>query len=251
MKPTFLNGEKPLLTLLFTGKNPEEIIEKVNLAIQDGVEGFCLQTCQMEEQYHNRENYRKIFAAMGNRPIYVTNYRHGVNETASDQTIGEGLVELAESGATLCDVMGDLFDPQPGEMTTNPEAIKKQMQLIGRLHKAGAEVIMSSHVLTFTPAERVLEIALAQQERGADIVKIVTGAETMEEQLENLRITYLLKKELNTPFLFLSGGECQLHRRIGPMLGCCMYLCSLDDEEEPKPVQPMLRKIKAIRDNWR
>lgn len=160
MKPTFLNGEKPLLTLLFTGKNPEEIIEKVTLALQDGVEGFCLQTCQMEEQYHNRENYRKIFAAMGNRPIYVTNYRHGVNETASDQTIGEGLVELAESGATLCDVMGDLFDPQPGEMTTNPEAIKKQMQLIGRLREAGAEVIMSSHVLTFTPAERVLEIAL-------------------------------------------------------------------------------------------
>lgn len=110
---------------------------------------------------------------------------------------------------------------------------------------------MSSHVLVFTPAERVLEIALAQQERGADIVKIVTGADTMEEQLENLRITNLLKKELKTPFLFLSGGECQLHRRIGPMLGCCMYLCSLDDEEEPKPVQPMLRKIKAIRDNWR
>ena len=89
------------------------------------------------------------------------------------------------------------------------------------------------------------------KERGADIVKIVTGAETMEEQLENLRITYLLKKELNAPFLFLSGGECQLHRRMGPMLGCCMYLCSLNDEEEPKPVQPMLRKIKAIRDNWR
>lgn len=251
MKPTFLTYEQPLLTLLFSGKTPAEVAGKVTRAIREGAEGFCLQTCQLEAQYRNREDYRKIFSAMENRPVYVTNYRHGVNETASDQTIAEGLVELAESGATLCDVMGDLFDPQPGELTVNPEAVQKQKQLIRRIHQAGAEVIMSSHVLVFTPAERVLEIALAQQERGADIVKIVTGADTMEEQLENLRITNLLKKELKTPFLFLSGGECQLHRRIGPMLGCCMYLCSLDDEEEPKPVQPMLRKIKAIRDNWR
>ena len=251
MKPTFLTYEQPLLTLLFSGKTPAEVAGKVTRAIREGAEGFCLQTCQLEAQYRNREDYRKIFSAMENRPVYVTNYRHGVNETASDQTIAEGLVELAESGATLCDVMGDLFDPQPGELTVNPEAVQKQKQLIRRIHQAGAEEIMSSHVLVFTPAERVLEIALAQQERGADIVKIVTGADTMEEQLENLRITNLLKKELKTPFLFLSGGECQLHRRIGPMLGCCMYLCSLDDEEEPKPVQPMLRKIKAIRDNWR
>ena len=264
MKPTFLTYEQPLLTLLFSGKTPAEVAGKVTRAIREGAEGFCLQTCQLEAQYRNREDYRKIFSAMENRPVYVTNYRHGVNETASDQTIAEGLVELAESGATLCDVMGDLFGPQPGELTVNPEAVQKQKQLIRRIHQAGAEVIMSSHVLVFTPAERVLEIALAQQERGAYggagfIVGVVQvfeiGAQVADAhddvRLQNLRITNLLKKELKTPFLFLSGGECQLHRRIGPMLGCCMYLCSLDDEEEPKPVQPMLRKIKAIRDNWR
>ena len=58
-------------------------------------------------------------------------------------------------------------------------------------------------VLHFLPADEVLEIALSQQERGADIVKIVTGASSMDEQLENLRITHLLKKELKVPFLFL------------------------------------------------
>ena len=110
---------------------------------------------------------------------------------------------------------------------------------------------MSSHVCRFISAEEVLDIALRQQSRGADIVKIVTGAETIEEQLENLRITALLKKELKVPFLFLSGGQCNIHRRIGPELGCCMYLCSLDDSVDPKPIQPMLRKVKAIRDNFR
>lgn len=250
MKPTFLNCEKPLLTLLFSGNDPDEIRETVNRGIQDGAEAFCLQTCQMDARYHNLEIYGEIFTAMGNRPVYVTNYRKGVNEGVSDQKIADGLLELAESGATLCDVMGDLFDPQPGEMTYRPEAVRKQKYLIEKLHETGAEVLISSHVLHFLPADEVLDIALSQQERGADIVKIVTGASSMDEQLENLRITHLLKKDLKVPFLFLSGGQCELHRRIGPMLGCCMYLCSLDDTGEPVPVQPMLRKVKAIRDNW-
>jgi 3-dehydroquinate dehydratase type I len=143
--------------------------------------------------------------------------------------------------------MGDMFDRQPGEMTTDPAAVEKQKKLIVDLHEAGVEVLMSSHVLKFTPAEEVLEIARRQQERGVDIVKIVTGAENMEQQLENLRITNLLKQELKVPFLFLSGGECGLHRRIGPMLGCCMYLCTPNGSTG---VQPNLIDIIAYRENY-
>ena len=39
--------------------------------------------------------------------------------------------------------------------------------------------------------------------RGADVSKIVTDANDMEQQIENLRITNLLKKELGIPFLLL------------------------------------------------
>ena len=109
---------------------------------------------------------------------------------------------------------------------------------------------MSSHTYAFRSAERVLEIALEQQKRGADIVKIVTGADSMEQQLENLRITELLKRELKIPFLFLSVGECRLHRRIGPMLGSCMWLCVQEHDELSTPAQPLLRNVKAIRDNF-
>jgi len=148
-------------------------------------------------------------------------------------------------------VMGDMFKPTPDEMTTDPVAVDQQMKLIEQLHKEGAEVLMSSHVSQYLTAEQVLAYALNQQSRGVDIVKIVTKANTMEQQLENLRITDLLKNELKVPYLFLSGGMSEIHRRIGPMLGCCMYLCSLDDTVDPKPVQPMIRRIKMIRDNWR
>jgi hypothetical protein len=60
--------------------------------------------------------------------------------------------------------MGDYFDRTEGELTMNEDAIKKQMKLIDELHGKGAEVLMSSHVLKYTPAERVLEIALEHQD---------------------------------------------------------------------------------------
>lgn len=81
----------------------------------------------------------------------------------------------------------------------------KQKRLIDKIHGMGKEVLISSHIYKFTEAEKVLEIAYAHQSRGADIVKIVTGAGN-EEKIENLRITNLLKKELDVPFLFLSAG---------------------------------------------
>ena len=53
---------------------------------------------------------------------------------------------MADCGAELCDIMGDYFDKQPGEMTYNETAVKKQRNLIDKLHKRGAEVLMSTHI---------------------------------------------------------------------------------------------------------
>ena len=107
---------------------------------------------------------------------------------------------------------------------------------------------MSSHILKFTPAEQVLAVAREQKRRGADIIKIVTRADTMEEQIENLRITDLLKRELGAPFLFLSGNECSIHRRLGLKLGCCMALCVYEHDHQSTPAQPLLETMKRIRD---
>ena len=125
---------------------------------------------------------------------------------------------------------------------------KKSKELIRKIHDKGAKVLMSSHVLKYIPAERVLEIALEHQNRGADICKIVTCADTMEEQIENLKIINMLKENLKIPFLFLSGGECSILRRIGGELGCCMYLCVHEYDELATPQQPLLQDVKTIRD---
>ena len=119
-------------------------------------------------------------------------------------------------------VPASLFDSENGmgiglELSMKQDAIDCQMRLIDKLHSMGKEVLMSSRVLKFASAETVLEIAHEQQRRGADVVKIVTAANSDEEQMENLRITTVLNMELNIPIMFLSDGTySKIHRMIGP-----------------------------------
>lgn len=245
---SFLNQPQPLLTVMLQCKTPEVAIGRIRNALCLGGDAFGLQVESLEPEYHNPETYQRIFAEMKGRPSYVTNYRSCANTGKSDEELARGLVELAESGATLCDLMGDMFCKHPEELTDNPNAIAQQMELIDEIHSKGGEVLMSSHVCKYTPAERVLEIALEQKRRGADVIKIVTAAESMEQQIENLRITDLLKRELGAPFLFLSGGECSLHRRLGIRLGCCMCLCVYEHDALSTPPQPLLSTMKTVRD---
>ena len=248
MNKTFLNKNKGMLTVMLECATPESAISKIKNANCLGADAYGLQIESLKPEFQNAETYSRIFVEMKDRPCYVTNYRTKKNVGKTDEELGEGLLLLAKCGATLCDVMGDMFCPHPEELTDNEEAIKKQMELIDKLHNMGAEVLMSSHISKYTPAERVLEIALEQKRRGADVIKIVTGAENMEQQIENLRITDLLKRELGAPFLFLSGGVCSLHRRLGLKLGCCMSLCVYDHDELSYSAQPLLQTMKTVRD---
>ena len=252
MKMSFLGHEKPLYTVMVQADNPDRIEELVRLSLPEGADAFGMQICQLKPEYRNRDVYRRLFSCTEGKPIYATNYRIGKNEGKSDETLAQELLELAECGATICDVMGDYFDPTEAplrEFTEDPTAIKKQMELIDALHARGAEVIMSSHVCRFISAEDVLRIARAHEARGADVCKIVVGADTMEEQIENMRIATLLKKELKIPFLFLSGGECKILRRIGGELGCCMYLCVHEYDDFATTMQPLLTSLKTFHEN--
>lgn len=245
----FLNQDRPVLTVMLQCRTPETAMGRIRNANCLGADAYGLQVESLLAEYQTPETYKKVFEQMNGRPVYVTNYRSGQNAGKTDEELAAGLLELADCGATLCDVMGDLFCPHPQELTEDEQAIKKQMALIEQLHQKGAQVLMSSHVRKFTPAERVLEIAREQLRRGADIVKIVTKADTMEQQIENLRITQLLKQELDAPFLFLSGGVCSIHRRLGIHLGCCMALCVYEHDHLSTKTQPLLQTMKTLRDS--
>lgn len=247
MENKFLTNEA-MLTVILQCDKPETAIGRIRNSNHLGADAYGLQVESLKPEYQNPDTYKKIFAEGKGRPFYVTYYRGKHNSGKTDEELAEGMITLAESGATLCDVMGDLFCRHPDELTDNEEAIQKQLALIEKLHGMGAQVLMSSHLHKFAPAERVLEIALEQKRRGADVIKIVAAAKTMEQQLENLRITNLLKKELGAPFLFLSNGECSLHRKLSLRLGCCMALCVYEHDTQSTAVQPLLSTMKMIRD---
>ncbi len=250
MNPTFLNQNRPLVTGMVLNSTPDEVQFRIKNSIYAGADALGIQLCRLKKEYKSEENYRKMFMAAGGRPIYVTNYRYLENSGMTDEECMDGILSALRCGATLADVMGDIYDPSPMEITMKESAIVKQKNLIDTVHEMGKEVMMSSHICTFTPAEKVLEIALEHQKRGADIAKIVTGASSDEELIENLRITTLLKKELAIPFLFLSGGtHSKLHRMIGPQLGCCMYLAVYEHDKDSIPTQPTIAAAKAVRDH--
>lgn len=256
MMPTFLNQNRPLITGMILKDNPDSIRFAVKNSINDGADCLGIQLEVLKKEYKTEENYKKIFSSCCGHPIYITNYRGGQNAGLSDEELTEELLRALSCGATLGDVMGSAFDSESGmgiglELSMKQDAIDKQMRLIDKIHEMGKEALMSSHVLKFTPAETVLEIACEQQRRGADIVKIVTAANSDEEQMENLRITTLFKKELKVPFLFLSGGtHAKVHRMIGPQLGCVTYLAVREYDERAVPTQPTIKAAKAVRDHF-
>ena len=256
MKPSFLNQNRPLITGMILKDNPDSIRFAVKNSIYDGADCLGIQLECLKKEYKTEENYKKIFASCAGHPIYITNYRGGENVGFSDEELAKELVKALSCGATLGDVPASLFDAESGmgiglELSTKLDAIDRQKRLIDEIHRMGKEVLMSSHVLKFTPAETVLEIAYEQKRRGADIIKIVTAANSDEEQMENLRITSLLKKELNAPFLFLSGGtHSKIHRMIGAQLGCVTYLAVQEHDERAVPTQPTIKAAKAVRDHF-
>lgn len=242
----FLYKNDAIVTVMVQSDEPDGIKALMDKAAHSGAEAFGVQTETLSPEFKTEKVLRGLFSYKS-VPTYVTNYRYGTNAGKSDEALADELVALAEYGAELVDVPGDLYNPTKGELSADKESINLQMKLIERIHSAGAEVLISSHISKFTPAERVLEVAKAHKSRGADISKIVTGAANMAEQIENLRIVNLLKERLGLPFLFLSVGECSILRRVGGEIGCSMYLCVAEHDKFATPAQPLLSDILAVR----
>ena len=248
-KATFLEYERPLLCAMVQDDTPEEMICTILDSLYGGAEAFGIQLCNLKHEYRTEETLRKIFSYCEGRPIYITSYRGNQSKGLSDDECAELLLLGLRAGATLCDVMGDYFCPTTDQLTFDEEAVKKQKALIEKIHEMGGEVLISSHLSRFFSEEEIVRYAKAQAERGADVIKIVSKAETEDEQMASLQIIHRLKQECDRPFLFLVGGKyTRLVREIGPSLGVCMYLCLSRYRPVSAKAQPLLSAAKAIRD---
>lgn len=246
MKPSFLNHSRPLITSMIIKDNPDDTRYAIKNSIYEGADAVAVQLENWKDEFRTEENYKTVFAAAGQRPIYVTCYR---NSGLDDEGCMEQLKLALKCGGTLGDVPGDMFDKSKYDYTKNPVAIEKQMRVIDEIHEMGKEALMSCHVLEHLPEEQILEIAYEQQRRGADVVKIVGGSNSYEELHDNLRITSLLKQELKVPFIFISSGtHSKIHRMIGTQLGNFSYFAVLQHDGHAVPTQPTVRAAKHVRD---
>ena len=247
MKLDFLTNYRPTVTVMIQSKTAANAINTIRNAVYEGADAFGLQICRLAPE--EKKYLKEIYKASAGRPFYITNYRYGYNEGLSDEECMQELLDGLKLGGTLGDIMGDTFDRSSDELAKNSLAIDRQKKIIDEIHNMGKEVLMSSHLYRYAEADEVLEIAYEHQRRGADISKIVTAANSEEEEAENIRITSLLKKELDIPFLFLSGGtHYKIHRLVSPMLGSCMSLCVQQYDELATKSQPPLKFVRYVTD---
>ena len=247
MKKTFLGKDKPILVGMLRQTEKEPLLREIESLRAQGAEAYGFQLESMEPEMRTREALAEVFAAMDDLPVYATNYKRFNKEEKTWDELAEGMLLMAELGATLIDVPGDMFASAEYELTFEKEAVEKQKALIARLHEMGKEVLISSHALAAFTSEQVLTYARTHAERGADISKIVTVASTEAEEDEAFRSLVLLKRT-GIPFLYLVVGERQRkHRIYGPTLGCSLFLCT-DRKEEV--AQPPIAEAKAVLANY-
>lgn len=241
----FLKNDRPVIVGMLRSGCVKELQKEIALMINEGVDCFGFQIELVMPKERTAENFKQLFAAMKGRPVYVTNYARCNVVEHTDEELMEELYLAAACGASLIDIRGDMFDRQPGEFTEKEEAVKRQREAIKKIKAMGAQVLMSTHVLRYASGEEVIKIALAQQERGADIVKIVTDANSEKQFLDNFKTSVLLKEEIHTPSLFLCNGSyCKKHRIFAPILGGAMFLAVENNNVGLN--QPTIREAREV-----
>ena len=247
-KKSFFNRQQPAVTLLMKGETIDQMLACARAAEFDGADAIAVELSDLPPEQRTKENYRRLMTGV-HLPFMFILYRSDRWLKDDDEARQSYLLEAAEAGAEVIDVMGDLFDPSPFELTRKPEAIEKQMRLIDEIHARGAKVIMSSHMSNdYRTAEHVLEHLQQQSARGADILKIVTGVNNEEQLAEAIRTTMLLNRELEKPFVHLCNGTySRLHRFIGPKLGVSIAF-AVHDYTAPSFLytQPPIRSLKQV-----
>ena len=247
----FFEHKKAMITLLCCPESIEAAQALVLAAEADGADGIAVELTKLPPEQRTREKFRAVMDSV-QLPFMFVDYRNDIFFGADDEARQKYLLLAAEAGAEVIDVMGDLYDPSPLELTCDPVAIRKQKQLIGKIHDLGAKVIMSSHMPDAErSAEEVLDHLREQSSRGADMLKIVVGMHHEAALVEGVRTLLLLRRELDKPFVFLGSGKySRFIRYIGPKLGAAVEFAVHDYDPGKIYTQPTIRSFRGVLDNF-
>lgn len=254
-RPSMVAGRRrPALACVISDDTPDGCIATIRNALYDGADAFFLDMCKLKLEYHTFEHLRRIFAYTEDRPIAVMHYRSPLRPHLTDNDLAESLLLGIRAGASMCDIMGDLFGRAPLELSYDPAVIEKQRRMVRQVHDMGGEALLSSHTWISMTTEHIIEHAKALASRGADMVKIASIANTEEEAMEEFRATTALKHAMDTPYFLVCMGQYgKLHRQLAPLFGARLALCVEQYTERSHKDQALLRSTRAVLDNvdWR
>jgi hypothetical protein len=264
-----------LCCVLLDDRSPDELIRTIRLAEAEGAHAFELDLQVLPPEARTPQALAPVFASTA-RPVFTVYRRFDPSAPEphrlapdDDERIA-AQVELVGHGSAGLDLELDSFDPQPGpwfgsdeglrysydrgspprEVSTNPEADRRQREVVDEVHRLGGEVILSTHALTRLPVEEAVRIGRLAQERGADIVKIVRLCTSYEDVAETLAATVALRSELAIPFVMMGMGEYgKLTRPLAPLLGSLLVFCRQTYSPGSFLDQPLIRSARAVLEN--
>ncbi len=107
--------------------------------------------------------------------------------------------------------------------------------------------IISHHDFAGTPPGRALRGKLDEcKEAGADIIKIVTYANTIEDNLRVLGLISFARKKGLEIIAFCMGEKGRISRIIAPLLGSYLSYASLERGAESAPGQMTVEEMKHV-----
>jgi 3-dehydroquinate dehydratase len=264
-----------LCCVLLDERSPDELMRTIRLAEADGAHAFELDLQVLPPAARTPDALAPVFASTP-RPVFTV-YRRVDHSAAESHRLApdddervEAQVELVRRGSAGVDLELDAFDPQPGpwfasdeglrysydpaspprEVSTDPDADRRQREVVDEVHRLGGEVILSAHALTRLPVEEALRIGRLAEARGADIVKIVRLCTSYEDVVETMTATVALRSELEIPFVMMGMGEYgRLTRLLAPMLGSLLVFCRQTYSPGSFLDQPLIRNARAVLEN--
>ena len=168
------------------------------------------------------------------RPLIVTNRRaeEGGRFRGREEKRFETLQEGIELGAEFVDV----------ELGSKPSLLRDLMN-----HRKRTRLILSFHDFEKTPRRRELESLLARMmELGPEVVKIVTLARNMEDNVSILSFLSSARKQKQIVVAFCMGEKGKMSRVFAPLMGSAWTYACLDKGRTSAPGQLTAIEMREI-----
>ncbi len=197
-----------------------------------------LRDLRLAEIFFLKEEVKKPFLFVNRAPFEGGNFMG-----TSVQRVAP-LIEALERGADWVDV------PIQTESTLIKKVMAVKKAMASKSHKSPKQkpkIILSYHNFKGTPSLGELKkIVQDARKKGADLVKIATFAESMDDNVTLFELTKWAKRKRIPLCTNAMGPKGEISRVICPLLGSALYYAPLTEAHRTAPGQMTKAELRAV-----